>query len=256
MKPKYIDKCLTDGDIICYRASASAENKLVEDAYNSIDDLMGYIINETVVFPTSDSFKVYLSGQGNFRHTVAKTHGYKANRTQPKPIHLPAARDYLVKEYGAVISSGCEADDLIAMEAMKGDPDATVIASIDKDYLTVPVWMFNFVKGTWEKPTEWEALCNFYEQILTGDVADNVKGIYRVGPVKARKIMEGAEDEIDLYNLCVEAYAEDFRKNGYACQDFIEYTKAEERVLENAQLLHLQRYKGEMWEPPNGDKDK
>jgi len=179
-KPKVIEKVLTDADIIAYRCAASAENNLVEDAYDKVDDLMGYIIQETVSFPTSDTFKCYLSGKSNFRHTVAKTHGYKANRTQPKPIHLAATRDYITREYGAVISVGCEADDLIAMEAMKGDPETTVIASIDKDFQTVNSWMFKFNTGEWVYSSEWDALKYFYEQILTGDSADNIKGIHRV----------------------------------------------------------------------------
>jgi len=235
MKPKQIDVCLTDADIIAYRCAASAENNLVEDAYDKVDDLMGYIIQETVSFPTSDTFKCYLSGKSNFRHTVAKTHGYKANRTQPKPIHLAATRDYIVREYGAVISSGCEADDLIAMEAMKGDPETTVIASLDKDFQTVNCWMFNFTKGTWNYSSEWDALKYFYEQILTGDRADNIVGIYKVGPVKAKKILEGATTEEELFQKVLDAYEGDL-----------------ERVVENGQLLHLQRYKGELWEPPKG----
>lgn len=235
-KPEYISKTLVDGDVVAYRASASAENDLVEEAYNKVDDLMGYIIQETVSFPTSDTFKVYLSGKSNFRHTVAKTHGYKANRVgKPKPIHLAATRDYLVREYGAVISSGCEADDLIAMEVMKGDPESTVIASVDKDFQTVSCWWFNFTKDEWKYSTEWEALQFFYEQVLTGDAVDNIKGIHRVGPVKARKILEGATTEEELFQKCLDAYEGDL-----------------ERVIENGQLLHLQRYKGELWEPPKG----
>jgi 5'-3' exonuclease len=232
-KPEYISKVLVDGDVVAYRASASAENDLVDEAYNKVDDLMGYIIQETVSFPTSDTFKVYLSGKSNFRHSVAKSHGYKANRTQPKPIHLAATRDYLVREYGAVISSGCEADDLIAMEVMKGDPESTVIASIDKDFQTVSCWWFNFTKDEWKYSTEWDALKFFYEQVLTGDAVDNIKGIHRVGPVKAKKILEGATTEEDLFQKCLDAYEGDL-----------------ERVIENAQLLHLQRYKGELWTPP------
>lgn len=233
-KPKHIDKTLLDGDIVAYRCSASAEKGTPEEAFNKVDDLVGYIINETVVFPTEGSFKVYLSGKSNFRHTIAETHGYKANRRDvPKPIHLGATRDYLVSEYGAVISVGCEADDLIAMEAMKGNPNTTVIASIDKDFLTVPVWMFNFVKNTWEKPSEWDSLKYFYSQILTGDRADNIVGIHGVGPKKAEKLLGDAKTERDLWDVCLKAYDGDY-----------------ERVLENARLLHLQRYERELWEPP------
>ena len=73
----------------------------------------------------------------------------------------------------------------------------------------------------------------FYTQILTGDSADNIKGIRRVGPVKAGKILEGLTTEQELYEACVKAYDGDT-----------------ERVLENARLLWLRRYEGELWNAP------
>jgi len=232
-RPKKISKTLVDADIVAYRCSASANNETVEEALKNVDDLMEYILQRTVSFPTSSSFKCYLSGESNFRKEVAKTHKYKGNRTGEKPIHLPAVRDYLVREYEAVVSVGCEADDLIAMEVMRGDPETTVIASIDKDFQTVSCWMYNFTKDAWKYSTEWDALKYFYEQMLTGDAVDNIKGLYRVGPVKAKKILEGAQTEQELYEKVLKAYDGDA-----------------ERVLENAQLLHLQRYERELWEPP------
>lgn len=235
-KPEYISKVAVDGDIISYRASFATQGKSVYEAYNSIDDLMGYITHETVGFPTEDSFKVYLTGKGNFRYTIAKSAPYKGNRQdKEKPEHLVASREYLISEYGAVVSSNCEADDLIAMEVMNGDPESTVIASVDKDFKTVHCWMFNFVKNTWEYSTEWDALKFFYTQVLTGDNADNIKGLHRVGPKKAEKMLEGATTEVELYKKCVEAYEGDIDK-----------------VIENARLLHLQRYPKQLWSPPYG----
>jgi hypothetical protein len=239
-KPDLVNKCLIDGDIVAYRCSAATEDTIVEETYNYVDEVMSHIIGETVVFSVGDSVKTYLTGKSNFRYTIAKAAPYKGNRSgKPKPIHLTAARDYLVREYGAIISQGCEADDLIAMEVMKGDPESTVIASIDKDFKTVPCWMFNFVKNTWEYSTEWDALKYFYTQVLTGDSADNIKGIYKVGPKTADKILDGATTEMELYQKCVEAYEGDT-----------------DRVLENGRLLHLQRYPKQLWEPPNADQNK
>jgi 5'-3' exonuclease len=69
--------------------------------------------------------------------------------------------------------------------------------------------------------------------MLTGDAADNIKGLFRVGPVKAAKIIGDTTDELELYNKVLEAYEGDA-----------------ERVLENAQLLFLRRYEGQIWTPP------
>lgn len=258
-KPKSVTKCIIDGDIIAYRSAAGTEYVVdpsfvfpkdyvipkcdipmvkgtVEDTIDKVDTLMNYVVTETVVFPTGDNLECYLTGKGNFRYEVAKTAPYKGNRKDVvKPTNLPAARQHLIDKWGAVVSQGEEADDLIAMAATMGDPKSTVICSQDKDFLTVRGWMFNFVTGLWKYSTEEDACRYFYSQILTGDRADNIKGIHRVGPVKAGKILEGLTTEQELYEACVKAYDGDI-----------------ERVLENARLLWLRRYPDEMWGPPNG----
>jgi 5'-3' exonuclease len=130
------------------------------------------------------------------------------------------------------MSEGEEADDLIAIEATNLGPDP-IIASIDKDMLTIPCWHYNFLKDEWVYQNDWDAKLFFYTQILTGDAVDNVIGLYRVGPVKAGKILSHCETEIDLYKACLDAYDGDA-----------------DRVLENARLLHLRRYENELWDPP------
>jgi 5'-3' exonuclease len=78
-----------------------------------------------------------------------------------------------------------------------------------------------------------EGIKFFYKQILMGDSADNIIGLYKVGPVKADKILDGIDTEVGLWDAVVKAYDGN-----------------EERVLENARLLWLQRYHGEVWQPP------
>jgi hypothetical protein len=234
IKPKSVHKCIIDADIVSYRAAAGTEGQPPSDTEGKVDLLMNFIVGETIVFPTKTNLECYLTGKGNFRYDVAKTAPYKGNRKDvAKPSNLPAARAWLIQKWGAVVSQGEEADDLIAMAATKGDPETTVICSIDKDFLTVPCWMYNFVKSTWKYSTEAEATKYFYTQVLTGDTADNIKGIHRIGPVKAGKILEGITTEQGLYEACVKAYDGDT-----------------ERVLENARLLWLRRYEGQMWEAP------
>jgi len=60
---------------------------------------------------------------------------------------------------------------------------------------------------------------------------DSVVGIYKVGPVKAKKILEGLTDEKALWDKCVEAY------DNY------------DRCLSNARMLWLRRYEGQIWNP-------
>jgi hypothetical protein len=275
LKPKTISRVIIDADIIAYRAAA-ANDSYPDPLYNNqyhknfikvdnpetykiigsyqgtidaVETLMNYVIAETVAFPEEGNVECYLTGSNNFRYDVAKYVPYKGNRSlKVKPVHLQEARDYLVRKWGAVISEGEEADDLIGIASSFGSPDTTVVCTIDKDMLQLPCWHFNFVRGTWVRVSVDEGNKFFYTQILTGDAADNIKGIYRVGPVKAGKILKGLTTEGEMYEACVQAYAtsDEALKANPDC--WIEYGKA--RVLENARLLWLRRYVGQMWEPP------
>jgi DNA polymerase-1 len=145
---------------------------------------------------------------------------------------LPVVRRYLSEEWDAITSEGEEADDLIAIEATRLGPD-TIVASIDKDMLQIPCRHFNFNKKEWTTVDEWSGNKFFYTQILTGDAADNIKGIYGIGPVKAKRLLAECDTVDSLWEACVKAYDGDT-----------------DRVIENARLLWLRREKGELWQPP------
>ena len=234
-KPDLVNTLLVDGDILAYRAAFSVGDLAYPwEVEAKVDDLMDYIIGETLVISNGSDYKTYLTGKNNFRYDIAVTAEYKGNRKSvSKPAMLPDARNYLVKSWNGRVVNGQEADDAIAIAATKSDPETTVVASIDKDMLQIPCWHFNFVTGDWTYVEPEQGLKSFYKQILTGDNADNIKGIYRVGPVKAEKILDGITDEKALYDAVVEAYGGD-----------------KERVLENARLLWLRREEGQMWQPP------
>lgn len=227
-------KVLIDGDIVAYRSAFASQKDGAQDARDKADDLVTYILEKTVLFPEPDDYQVYLTGKTNFRFDIAKSHVYKGNRKDvEKPRHLGAVRDHLTSKWGAVVSENEEADDLIAIEAARQDYNACV-ASIDKDMLQIPCWHFNFVKGTMVKVDAFEGIKFFYTQILTGDRADNIVGLYKVGPAKAGKILDGCEDESDLWEAVVKAYDGDV-----------------DRIVENARLLWLRRSEGELWQPPD-----
>lgn len=237
-KPTTITKAVVDADIVAYRAAAGTDGQTEANTRDKVDTLMEYIVGETIVFPTASNLECYLTGSGNFRYDIAKTAPYKGNRSGEKPKNLPAARAHLVNSWGAVVSEGEEADDLIGIAATNNDPETTVVATIDKDMLQLPCWHFNFVKNSWVKVGEEEGNKFFYTQVLTGDSADNIVGLYRVGPKTAEKMLDGLTTEQELYKACVEAYDGDA-----------------ERVLENARLLWLRRYEGEIWSPPEINSD-
>lgn len=228
-------KVLIDGDIVAYRAAFATNDDSPRDATNKCSELMSNILEATLEwpFPDKSEYKTFLTGQGNFRYDIAKSYPYKGNRSKrDKPIHLSHVRNFMVEKYDAIVSEDEEADDLIAKEATILGKE-TIIASIDKDMLQIPCWHFNFNTGAWNKVDDWFGLKFFYSQILSGDSADNIIGLWQVGKKTADKMLHKCKTEKELWETCVKAYDGDV-----------------DRVIENARLLWLRRKDGEIWEPP------
>lgn len=227
-------KVLIDGDIVAYRSAFATQDLLPKDAEEKFEILIDYILEQCLEFPRPDDYEIYLTGKTNFRHEIAKSHVYKGNRKDAqKPIHLGHVRQYAIQKFGAIVSDGEEADDLIAIEATRNGHE-TIVASIDKDMLQIPCKHFNFGRNEWYDVDEWSGLKFFYKQILTGDAADNIIGLYKVGPVRAEKMLDGANTEQDMWQRCIAAYSGD-----------------RDRAIENARLLWLRRFEGQIWQPPD-----
>jgi hypothetical protein len=232
-----VTTALIDSDIVAYRIAFACQNenqkiaKLRIDSY--LNDIIACGVDNTYPDCFVDRWQLFLTGKKNFRYDIATTVVYKGNRVAPKPEHLPALREHMMKEWGASVSDGQEADDDVATAGTTLGNDC-VMVSLDKDIDQVAGWHYNFVKKIGYYVSESEGLFKLYCQILTGDTADNIVGIRGVGPAKANKILDESLDEYDMYCRCVEAYEGN-----------------EDRVIENARLLYLRRTKDEpLWTPP------
>lgn len=228
---------LIDSDIVAYRIAFACKDENEKTAKYRLDGYLDDILMCGVdnTFPDCfvDSWKLFLTGKTNFRKDIAVTAVYKGNRTAPKPDHLQALREHMIKEWGALVSEGQEADDDVATAGTELG-DEGIMVSLDKDIDQVSGWHYNFVKKQGYYVSKAEALFKLYHQILTGDTADNIIGLKGVGPVKASKILDESTDEYDMYCRCIEAYDGN-----------------EDRVIENARLLYLRRKKDEpLWTPP------
>lgn len=104
-------KLLIDADLVAYRCAASAENADKETACNYADNL----IDQFLVECGADNYQCYLTGSTNFRYQVFPE--YKAHRAkQEKPRFLQDVRAHLIEVHKAIVSEGCEADDLMGIE--------------------------------------------------------------------------------------------------------------------------------------------
>jgi len=224
---------LIDGDLVAFRTAASVTDDGEEEiAILRADRLMRELIHLTEI----DSYNCFISGGVNFRKKVNPQ--YKANRTSEPPKFLQACREFLCKEWNAILANGCEADDLLGINQRED----SICISLDKDLLMIPGWHYSWeisgnIKGkSWTKEaqktytTPLDGLRTFYKQMLIGDVSDNIFGVDGIGKVKASKILDEIEDENEMIDIVHDLYNED-----------------SERFLMNAQCLWIMQREGETW---------
>jgi hypothetical protein len=222
---------LVDADVVAYRIAFGCndepEKVAIAKAAEFLEDLV-------FTFANADDCEGYLTGKDNYRHEIAKTVPYKANRVAEKPKHLGIIREYMISAWAFSVQEKQEADDAISIRAYALGEEDYIICSIDKDLDNVRGWHYNFGKNERYFVKEEEAIRNFYRQVLTGDRVDNVPGLPGIGPKKAEKILQDCCTEEELYKAVLEAYKGDVSL-----------------LTEQAQLLWLRRKEGELWQPPN-----
>lgn len=227
---------LVDADPICYRIAFACKEEPVKYAQYTIDryiaDILLAVDHDTRWY---DKWQLFLSDStaNNFRNTIAVSYPYKGNRAE-KPAHLQPLRDHLLNKWQATLAVGEEADDAIAIAASHNKQ--SIMVSIDKDFLQVPGWHYNFVKREHRYVKPKEGLRFFYTQLLTGDNTDNIIGLRGVGAKTADKLLGECNSDEEMFDVCVREYAD-------ADMPY-------ERVVENAQLLWLRRTPNQLWQPP------
>ena len=163
-------------------------------------------IAECIHMTKSDSAIVFLTPSKTFRHDLAFTRGYKANRIgAPKPVYYDKIREYFVESYGAITGVNVEADDLMGMAQTAN----SVICSNDKDMLQIAGKHYNFTKPEEEAFTLVDPYSGdrwFFCQLLSGDTTDNIPGIPKVGKKKAEDMVSAFDDDKELVAAIKEQY--------------------------------------------------
>ncbi|CAB4157600.1 exonuclease [uncultured Caudovirales phage] len=220
---------LIDADSLIYAVGFSSNDVEEPIAVSRLEQTMVELCMEL----DCEDYKGFLTGKGNFRDELAVTAPYKGQRMSEKPIHFQALRCHLVTSWGFTVVKGIEADDAVGIAAYALPEDETIMVHIDKDLNQFRGWHYNYRKQQKYYVSEFEGLVSFYTQILTGDRIDNIIGLKGIGPVKAKKILADCTNEAELFKAVLKAYDGD-----------------EKRVLENGQLLWLQRKENELWQLP------
>jgi DNA polymerase-1 len=213
-------KALIDADIVAYRVACTLQEDDAEDfVFARAEDLVDQILVNT----EATEYRLFLTGKNNFRYTIYPE--YKAHRPKEKPFWLEKCREFLKATFNAEVVDGQEADDALGI----AQTENTIICSIDKDLLMIPGRHYNFVKDEFLTVTPDSGMRHFYMQCLTGDRSDNIKGIEKIGPKKAEKILAGCITEQELFNAVREAYGND------------------EEFLMNGRVLWIRRKENEDW---------
>lgn len=218
---------LVDGDIVAYKAAASAETPIdwgdgvwtlhatEQDVIGSIKEFMGHLIAGS----DCDDVVTCLTGSKNYRKDIASY--YKENRVpKRKPMLLSFAKDFLYDNYNGRLEEGIEADDLLGI--LGSSEDDNLIWSADKDLLTIPAR--HFIDGQVVTINEEEADYHFFLQTLVGDSTDNYKGCPTIGEKTAKKLLEK--------DCSWEAVVKQFEKKGLS----------KEVAIENARLARILRH--------------
>ncbi len=241
-------KALIDADVLRYTVGFAAEGEPIENCLHSVKLMINSIVEAT----QADSYSCFLTGQGNFRETIATIKPYKGNRPDKKPAHYNAITDYIMEHHNGEMVCGMEADDAMGIEqfadyASKRDGEAlsTRICTIDKDLDMIPglhySWAINR-KGVVVRP---EMLYEvdmdgadraFYTQLLSGDTTDNIPGVPGLGKTRATSIINDCQDEEEMYWAAL-------------CEYSKKYSRPMEALIENARLLWILRYPGQIWSP-------
>jgi 5'-3' exonuclease len=231
---------LVDADVLLYLIGYTTEEEDVEIAYLRMNDKIADIILAT----DATDYRLFLSdsAENNFRYKINPE--YKSNRTQPKPRHYEALKEFLIVKHNAQIAYGMEADDAMAIN----QAEDTIICTIDKDLDTIPgkhykweIWR----KGTIVKEAqlyevnELEAIRFFYKQMLIGDTADAIKGITGIGKKGADKLLDPCTTPEEMFNIVSEKYVNEFGDNW---QDQMEMT---------GKLLWILRHDEDSYQLPN-----
>lgn len=200
-------------------------------------------------------YRIYLTGENNFRFDIATLLPYKGHRDDTeRPVYYEFIKHILKNQYHAITVDGIEADDAMSITQWHHERNqtgwTTIIASQDKDLKMVPGEHYNPSKREKFNMSKIDARFSFYCQLLSGDSTDNIPGIYRIGEATARKILSSKKDKSndDLYSAVLKEYIK-AQQNEKIREKMPGIKFGEDRIKEVGRLLWMLQEKYQLWVP-------
>jgi 5'-3' exonuclease len=213
------------------------ELEILQRGYDRFEKIAFDIFNEIETKYNITEVKYFFTTcRKNFRKKIDSQ--YKANRKGKSNKWVNMLRVYLLDYLeGSFASDEYEADDLIYYNTQLLNVDDYIICAIDKDLRQIEGLHYDYyqLKKQDEDGNEYKERKGFqyvtkesaenliFEMMLTGDVSDNIKGIYGIGKKKAEKLLQGKSKYGKFRVLCKE-----YKK---------ESSEWKQRIKTNASLL-------------------
>lgn len=201
---------LFDMDSIPYQVAYDAVSE--EDAVERLHSKINTILSNIPFEEGRDEIRMYFGNKGNFRYEIYPE--YKAQRKkQDKPEYYDHVCKIIKSAYPTIEAEGVEVDDLIADDAAFYTAignDVTIIG-IDKDFLTIPdVSIYNFNKKELSYNHYIDAIEFLCCQMISGDSADNIKGVPGKGLVFAKRGLGDCVTEQEMVDFVKTTYKQHF----------------------------------------------
>jgi len=246
---------LIDADFLPYQAGFQITHKTRQQDTTRVETPKGDIVyvedvekGEALIWTAifnlkqrfrTDKAKLFVTGTGNFRHEIAVTRPYKENRNEGKrPTHHAALEDYMIRELGAEVIDGHEADDEVCIQqyACMQEGKRSIICGPDKDLRN----MFGHYYTADHREilldsTPFESALHFYKQLVCGDSTDCIDGIKGQGPAAWKKVLEQYAALNDIEAKIRQMYHKKHGDNG------------DKVMLEMGRLLHMKRTPTDEW---------
>lgn len=171
-------------------------------------------INKIIRLSGCKKYRIYVEAPEVFRKSLASIKPYKASKGREqaeKPFYYSKIRQWLIDEFGAVLTRDIESDDYISIATSMGyyKGKKWVGATIDKDAKQTEGDLLNWdIKpAKVRRITPLEGLISLWKQMLTGDTVDNIQGCRGVAD-KSPLMTEinKCETELEMYEIVREKY--------------------------------------------------
>jgi 5'-3' exonuclease len=217
---------IIDGDVLVYMAIWKSES--LEEGKKKFQELVDDVLNSLF---TKD-YVMAIGGPDNFRLDLFPD--YKGNRKKAKdnrPEWFDDLKSWASKLEGSVESDNCEADDLVRVWALECDAAGInrAVVSVDKDLHCIPGTHYNPRKKEIYQIDKEYGERFYWQQVLTGDSVDNIPGLWKVGPVKAKKLLADAITHKEMRDVVCRAYNDVYGDEGYSY------------MIANGRLIHIWR---------------